>query len=425
METPLFKMLAERQLRAGLILFLLLSGLLVLGYLAFLKKDFTILYSELRAADASAVVAELDAKGVEYRLRDGGSTILVPEDQADAVRLAIVRSEVPAKGTSGFELFNKSDMGLTDFAQKINYQRALQGELARTIMMMDGIVDARVHLALPERSLFRTNRSAPKAAVTISLRRGVTVDEARVEGIQRLVAAAVTDLALHDVVVLDEAGRAISPATSVESALPVEIEEQTAVQHYYRARARAAVENTLPGLAFDVKVLVLAAAGTEPSPWQGAEAEVPADAAAHERVNGTAARDFRLRVTILTASALNPEDQALVATAVSSAVGLQPGDGDALAFGVGPTSLAPVASPIAERPATSASPPSSAAAGPVTDENFFGGWTMWLTVLGAALILVLVFGGRAPGLSAEEQQDFVRRIRHQLRLAREDENART
>ncbi|MEO7680129.1 MAG: flagellar basal-body MS-ring/collar protein FliF, partial [Sphingomonas sp.] len=161
----------------------LLAGiclLLALGYYWFLRADYTVLYTGLRPADASAIVTQLDAKGLSHRLRDGGTTILVPADQVDTGRLAIAGSDVGAKGAVGFELFNKSDMGLTDFAQKINYQRALQGELARTIMTMDAVETARVHLAIPERSLFRTNRSDPKAAVEVVAKIGQTLTTERV-----------------------------------------------------------------------------------------------------------------------------------------------------------------------------------------------------------------------------------------------------
>jgi flagellar M-ring protein FliF len=162
---------------AGLVLGAL-SMILGVGYFLFVRTEYAVLYTGLRSADASAIVAELDDKGVAYKLKDGGGTILVPVEEADAVRLAIVRSDASLKGSTGFELFNKSDMGLTDFAQKINYQRAVQGELTRTIMMMDGIDNARVHLAIPERSLFRGTRSEPKAAVTLSVQRGRILDEA-------------------------------------------------------------------------------------------------------------------------------------------------------------------------------------------------------------------------------------------------------
>ena len=134
----------QRQLPVRLIaiVFALVFGVLALGYFLFLRPGYVPVFSNLRPAEASAVAAQLDAKSIAYRLGDNGTTIAVPSDQADQARLLIAGSDVALKGGVGFELFNKSDMGLTDFAQKINYQRALQGELARTIMMMDGIAES-------------------------------------------------------------------------------------------------------------------------------------------------------------------------------------------------------------------------------------------------------------------------------------------
>ncbi|MEI9851949.1 MAG: flagellar basal-body MS-ring/collar protein FliF [Sphingomonas sp.] len=207
---------AQLLLLAGI--FAAVTAVLAAGYFLFLRADYVVLAQNLRPADASLVVAELDKRGAAYRLRDGGGTILVPEDQADATRVAIAGSDAAAHGQIGFELFNKSDMGLTNFAQKINYQRALQGELMRTIAMMDGVESARVHLALPERALFRGDRSPPRAAVTVAMKPGQTADPSRVAGIQRLVAAAVPDLPETGVVVLDASGRVISPSAPATAA---------------------------------------------------------------------------------------------------------------------------------------------------------------------------------------------------------------
>jgi len=111
----------------------LLCALLVALYFAFLRQGYAVLFTGLRTADASAVVAALDEKKVPYRLEEHGTRILVPSSLVDSTRLAVMGDELPLKGMVGFELFNRSDMGLTEFAQRINYQRALQGELARSM----------------------------------------------------------------------------------------------------------------------------------------------------------------------------------------------------------------------------------------------------------------------------------------------------
>src|SRR6185503_4516312 len=112
----------------------LICALLVAAYFLWFRTTYELLYTNLRDADAGTIVAELDRTHADYRLRDGGHTIMVPAGAVDSTRLHIAGQDLPLQGTVGFELFNNNSIGLTEFAQRINLQRALQGELARTIM---------------------------------------------------------------------------------------------------------------------------------------------------------------------------------------------------------------------------------------------------------------------------------------------------
>lgn len=179
--------------------FAFVVGILVIAYFAFLRPSFSVLYENVREADAAAIIEELESQGIVYRLADNGHAVLVPRNDVDRARVAVAGSDIALGGVVGFELFNESDMGLTEFAQKVNYQRALQGELARTIMMMEGISFARVHLAIPERALFRASATVPTAAVTIQAERGRPISTDRVMGIRRLVSSTVTDLSVRNV----------------------------------------------------------------------------------------------------------------------------------------------------------------------------------------------------------------------------------
>lgn len=407
-----------RQMIVVAAVFAIVLTLLVVAYLLFLRDNYVVLTEGVRPTQAAAIVAELDKRGVAYRLRDGGTTILVPEAAADATRLAIVGSDAAATGQIGFELFNKSDMGLTNFAQKINYQRALQGELVRTIMLMDGVESARVHLALPERALFRDDRTEPSAAVTIAMKTGLTADAARVAGIQRLVAAAVPDLPEAKVVVLDADGRVISPMAVADPAntaeRPAELEERTAVEQYYRARARSAVEARLPGLRFQLRVATTRSEAVRPEPAaQGPDTEwTPAG-------DGDA-RNFRLRVIMITATPLNAEDQAVVSNAITPAIGIDPARGDALLFETGPTdtpSATPMSAPVAtaapSAAASSATPPKA------TPGALAEGSRTWAMV-GASLLVVLGWIGwraRRANLAESEQEAFAQILRRQLALS--------
>lgn len=407
METTLPSDDAPARLSTRLIV-LVFAGVfaaLAFGYWFFLSGSYAPAFTGLRPAEASAVTAQLTAKGIPYRLQDGGSTILVPSGEVDPARVAIAGSDVPMKGGVGFELFNKSDMGLTDFAQRINYQRALQGELERSIMLLDDVETARVHLAMPERTLFRSDRNAAKAAVELVGKDGRHFDEGRVAGIQRLVAFAVPDLAPADVVILDADGKVLSAAAAVsDGALTPEAEEQHAVSSYYRARIRSAITQALPGIQFDVKVLVdanaatIAAAGPTPNATPAATPTSPS------------ARKFGLTITVATTAPLNAEERALSQSALAASVGYDERLGDSVAFEVG---IGGATSP----PLPSAAPSgigTTPAIAPVAATPGFSGW-MYVAfaalVLAAAGSILLRRGGQ---LNDAERAAMVARLRASL-----------
>jgi flagellar M-ring protein FliF len=174
---------------------LLGAALLFALWYLFLRTPYLPAFTGIKSNDAVTITAELDRLKTPYELADDGTTILVPEGKVDAARIAILGGDLPLKGAVGFELFNKTDMGLTEFAQKINYQRALQGELARTIMALDEVDSARVHLSLPESGIFEQDRRDAKASVTIATKLDARLEPTVVRGVQQLIASAVPDLA--------------------------------------------------------------------------------------------------------------------------------------------------------------------------------------------------------------------------------------
>ncbi len=407
-------------------LFAVVLALLAIGYFLFLRTDYVALAQDLRPADASAIVAELDKRGIPYRLRDGGSTVLVAEGQADATRVAIAGSDAAARGQTGFELFNKSDMGLTNFAQKINYQRALQGELVRTIMAMEGVETARVHLALPEKTLFRSDRVEPKAAVTVAMKPGQTADPARVAGIQQLVAAAVPDLPESKVVVLDAAGHVISPVPAAGDGAaaggerPADLEERVAVENYYRARARGAIERQMPGVRFTLRVLLFPAAAAA-GPAQGTDPAAAAPAGWAPSGEG-AARNFRLRVLFISEAPLNPEDQQVVRGAIVQATGLSDQAGDSLSFETGPIDQPGTAAPLTQPLPAPASAPAVPAVPASASGPGFAWPPLWLWIvagLAIAALLVWRFRGSRALLHGDEHEAFAQRLRRQLNLSGE------
>jgi len=168
------------------------------------------LFTNLAEQDASAIVEALGAERVPFRLEDGGRAILVPAERLYELRLALASRGLPEGGGVGFELFDRQTLGQTDFLQRLNYQRALQGELGRTISRLGGVESARVHLALPERSLFVGEERRPSASVMVKLAPGRALSAAQIDGIVHLVAASVEGLAADGVTVVDESGRMLT-----------------------------------------------------------------------------------------------------------------------------------------------------------------------------------------------------------------------
>lgn len=297
-------------------------GVLAAGYFLFLRTPMVPAYQNVRQSDASAIIAELDKAGIPYRLDNDGHDVLVPENRASEARVAVAGSNVALGGTVGFELFDDSDMGLTEFAQKINFQRAMQGELSRTIMTMQGVEFARVHLALPERSIFRAGQGEPTAAVTVQMMPNRALSRQRIAGIQHLVASAVPGMNRSAVAVLDENGDLVSELPVVDNGYGAPLDERSALAQYYEARATDAIRNTGPGTRFEVKVNVryaVIATGRETG-----------DRAMPDRT------DLTLDVSVKTAGALTEPMQDRIEATLADALSLDWGRGDTLKFTVGP-----------------------------------------------------------------------------------------
>lgn len=188
----------------------------VAGIAWVLAPRYEVLFSDLAPEDAAVMTAELDRMKTPYRLSDDGSAILVTSEAVHKTRLKLVSKNLPLHGAVGFELFNGGDFGMTDFAQKVNFQRALQGEIARTILSIEGIQSARVILALPERQLFRERDSQPKASINLVLKAGQVLSHEQVMGIARLVSAAVPDIAMQNVTIVDQHGIALTRAGAID-----------------------------------------------------------------------------------------------------------------------------------------------------------------------------------------------------------------
>ena len=191
------------------------------GLFAFAKwrheSEFRPLYTTLASEDAGAVVQKLKESGVEYRLSENGSTVLVPSSKLSEMRLEMASAGLPKSGRIGFELFDKSNFGATEFVEHINYRRALEGELERTVMSLAEVEQARVHVTFPKESVYLESREPAKASVVVRLRPGAQLVPQNVLAVQHLVASAVEGLAPQSVSVLDVRGNLLSRARAAAS----------------------------------------------------------------------------------------------------------------------------------------------------------------------------------------------------------------
>lgn len=217
-----------------------------------LRPQHAVLFSELRPQDAAALGAELEKLKIPYEVTDDGAALLVERSQVAAVRMKLMGRDLPLQGSVGLELFNNTDFGMTEFAQKVNFQRALQGELTRTILSFPEVRGVRVHLVLPEQGLFKQNAGRAKAAITLTLRSGQALRPEQVTGIQRLVAAAVPGLTAQEVTIVDQQGLALSrgDAETDTGSGSARLELKRATENYLARKAAAVLDQAFgPGEA--------------------------------------------------------------------------------------------------------------------------------------------------------------------------------
>ncbi len=175
-----------------------------------LRADYRPLYIGLTEAEAGITVGRLEQLNVPYRLEDSGRTILVPAKYVDKARVELASEGLPTTGRMGFELFDQSSFGATEFAEQVNFRRALEGELERTITSLNEVRRARVHVSLPKRSVFLENEEPAKASVVVELEMGRQLGPESVRAIERLAASAVPGLSPGGVTVMDTQGRLFS-----------------------------------------------------------------------------------------------------------------------------------------------------------------------------------------------------------------------
>ena len=228
------------------------AALLVALMLKMGNEPSALLYSNLDLKEASEITAALDQANVKYETKGDGSTIMVPRDSVASTRLMLSSKGLPTSGSVGYEIFdNTSALGQTDFVQNLNRQRALEGELARTIRSLEGVSAARVHLVLPKRQLFEEEAAPPTASVVVGLsRRDLGADQIR--ALRNLVAGAVPNLKPERVTVVDESGKMLAAGAEDDGGLAGEMaaDRKAEVEERLRRAIRDVVEGVVgPGKA--------------------------------------------------------------------------------------------------------------------------------------------------------------------------------
>nr|WP_154324819.1 flagellar basal-body MS-ring/collar protein FliF [Pantoea sp. 201603H] len=204
------------------------------------QPDYRVLYNNLTDEDGGAIVTQLSQMNVPYRFKENGGALMVPAEQVHELRLRLAQQGLPKGGAVGFELLDKEKFGISQFSEQINYQRALEGELARTIETFGPVKNARVHLAMPKPTLFVREQKSPSASVTLNLQPGRTLDEGQINAVVHMVSSSVAGLPPGNVTVVDQTGRLLTHADAAGRDLnDAQLKYTSEVENRYQQRIEA------------------------------------------------------------------------------------------------------------------------------------------------------------------------------------------
>ncbi|CAI1945553.1 Flagellar M-ring protein [Serratia fonticola] len=204
------------------------------------SPDYRVLYSNLNDRDGGAIVTQLTQMNIPYRFTENGSALMIPAEKVHETRLRLAQQGLPKGGAVGFELLDQEKFGISQFSEQINYQRALEGELSRTIESLGPVQNARVHLALPKPSLFVREQKNPSASVTLTLQPGRTLDDGQINAVVYMVSSSVAGLPPGNVTVVDQAGRLLTQSDGTGRDLnAAQLKYANEVENRYQHRIEA------------------------------------------------------------------------------------------------------------------------------------------------------------------------------------------
>ena len=243
-----FHHLSQAQRLTMLMVFILT----IVGTVAVLKwatqPEYAILVTDIEPADAQAVIEELKNDKVAYKLVQDGRGIMVPRKNVYEYRMKLAAQNLPTNTGNGYELFDKKDIGLSEFVQQVNYRRALEGELARTIQAIPEVLKARVHIVFPQQRLFKEDQREPTASIFLSTRRGVQLGENQINGIVMLVSGSIEGLTTENVTVVDDHGKLLSRKRRSNTMAGLddgELDLQMRVENYLEDKAQTMLDQLL------------------------------------------------------------------------------------------------------------------------------------------------------------------------------------
>lgn len=217
------------------------------------KPEYAVLVSDMEPADTQAVISELKANKVPYRIIQDGRGVMVPRKNVYDYRLKLASKNLPSSTGLGYEIFDKKDIGISEFVQHVNYRRALEGELARTIQSMPEVVKARIHIVFPKERLFKEDQKKPTASVFLSLKRGVRLTDEQVRGITMIVSNSIEGLEPKNVTIVDDHGNILSKDQDDDSEFNIsgkQLKLQMQVESYYEDKVQSMLDQMLgPGNA--------------------------------------------------------------------------------------------------------------------------------------------------------------------------------
>ena len=212
------------------------------------KPNYEVLFSNLNPKDAGKIIDELKTDKIEYKVDAGGTMILIPEEQVYEQRMKFANLGIPQEGIVGYEIFDQTKLGMTDFVQKLNYHRALEGELSRTLTGIEEIVHARVHIVVPKPALFEEDKKLTTASVVLGIRGSSKINTEQIQGIANIIASSVEGLSTDNIAILDSKGNILSSDLGKEEGIALssaQYDVRRQVERYLEDKAQSLLLSAL------------------------------------------------------------------------------------------------------------------------------------------------------------------------------------